>query len=462
MTMWPPRKHDLVRPAYRSLARLMAEAIDTGALEAGARLPTQRALAYDLGLSLQTVSRAYDELTRLGLIAGEVGRGSFVRGRHRDAQMPWQRLSGGAGVIDCSMLVPVTGDIHVKRMSETLADLSVDLPPDTIFSFRPRATLDRHVGQARAWLTAGGVDAPADRIVPTNGNTPAMSLALKTVAVPGDLVVTEALGHHTLKSLTSALGLRLQGLDLDDEGIRPDAFEAACRAEPVKALYAMPGGLGPTCAIMSEARRRTIVEIARRHQVWIVENDAWGPIEPERPPAFATLAPDRTLYFTGLSKCLLPGLRVGWLVLPEPLVTTARTRHLVTNWMATPLVTEIATRWIADGTAATLLAWQRRALSRRNRIAERLLDGLAFRSTPHGLHVWLPLPEAWSEQAFVDHARGEGVAVAGAWNFRTGTGTPAPAIRICLGAGTEDDLAQGLSTIARLARSVPEPALLTI
>lgn len=462
MTIWRPRKDDIVRPAYRSLARLMAEAIDTGKLEPGARLPTHRALAFDLGLSLQTVSRAYDELTRLGLIVGEVGRGSFVRGPQRDAQMPWHRLPGGDGVIDFSMLVPVTGEIHVRRMSETLAELSGDLPLNTIFSFRPRATLERHVAHASTWIASGGVDAHPARIVPTNGNTSAMSLALQTVTVPGDLVVTEELGHHTLTSLTSVLGLRLHGLAIDEEGIVPDAFEAACRAEQVKALYLMPTGLGPTCAVMGEARRAEIIEIADRHQVWIIENDAWGPIEPDRPPSFATLAPERTLYFTGLSKCLVPGLRIGWLVVPDTLITTARTRHLVTNWMATPLISEIASRWIADGTAANLLGWQRKKLALRNRIVRERLSGFAFRSMPHGLHVWLPLPGTWNEQAFVEHARGEGVAVAGAVNFRTGPHTPPAAIRICLGAGTEKELAQGIGTIARLLRSIPEPALLAI
>ena len=105
------------------------------------------------------------------------------------------------------------------------------------------------------------------------------------------------------------LGLQLGGLPLDAEGIIPDAFERACRDGPVKALYTMPAGLGATAATMGPARRAAICEIARRHDVLILENDAWGPIEPGRPPPLAALAPERVFYFTGLEQ--VPGARAA-------------------------------------------------------------------------------------------------------------------------------------------------------
>ncbi|WP_434053807.1 MAG: PLP-dependent aminotransferase family protein [Roseibium sp.] len=460
MTNWPIQKEDLVRPAYRSLARKMVEAIESGDLAAGTQLPTHRALSYELGLSVQTVSRAYDELSRMGFIVGEVGRGSFVRGRNGDAQVPWSRSSGGSDLIDCSMLVPVTGDIHAQHMAKTLGELSKDPPQGALFSFRPRSTLERHVTEAARWISLGGVQAAPDRIIPTNGNTAAMCLALQTAALPNELIVTETLGHHTLKSLTTTLGLRLQGLEIDSEGIVPDAFEAVCRNDAVKALFLMPSGLGPTCAFAGAERRQTLCDIAKRYGVWIIESDAWGPINPERAPSFAELAPERTFYFTGVTKCLLPGLRLGWLVVPEAMISAARNRHLVTNWMATPLMAEIATRWIVDGTAQTLLSWQRKNLHRRNAIVKSKFGSLDFASSPYGLHVWLPLPEPWKAQDFVEHARNEGVAVASSSNFRTGELAAPEAVRVCVGVGTEQKLAQGLSIVARLAGSLPEPALL--
>lgn len=462
MTIWPSNKAELTRPAYRSLSRRLVEAIEAGVLQPGTRLPTHRALAQDLDLSVQTVSRAYEELRRIGLISGEVGRGSYVRASRSESRLPWHRLAGGDDAVDCSMLVPVTGGLQAKRMAEVLEAIVRDLPPGALFSFRPRATLEGHCAEARRWLLGCGLEVDPGRIVPTNGSTAAMTLALQTAAVPGDLVVTEALGHHTLKSLTSTLGLRLKGLPIDAQGVLPDAFEQACRAECVKVLYVMPSGLGPSCAIMGTARREALIDIAVRHDVWIVENDAWGPLVADRPAPLAALKADRVFYFTGLTKCLLPGLRVGWLVAPEAFVSSARTRHLVTSWMATPLMAEIASRWIADGTARALLRWQRKQLEQRNRIVAERLEGLTFRAAPNGMHVWLTLPEPWEEDAFVAHARHDGVAVAAGANFAIGPERHAPSVRICIGAGAEPDIARGAGIVNRLARSAPEPVLLAL
>lgn len=462
MTMWPPNPATLKRPVYRSLAESLIEAIKSGEVQQGDRLPTHRDLAETLGISVQTVSRAYEELHRLGAIAGMVGRGTFVRAAAADTRTPWHRIGDGDEVIDFSMLTPVTGKIHEERMRATLAEMSRDLSSDVLFSFRPRATLLSHSEAALGWLKRCGVEADRAQLLPTNGNTSAMTVALMTAARPGELVVSEDLTHHTLKALCSYLELGLHGLETDDEGIVPQAFESACRSHKVRVLFVMPTGLNPQATMMGLARRQALVDIARRHDVAIVEDDAWGPIQPERPPPIVALAPERTFYFTSLTKPLLPGLRYGWLVSPETLVSATANRHLVTNWMATPLMVEIGTRWLKDGTADDLLAWQMNALARRNGLVTEALGAFSPRSSPNGMHVWLPLPRQWNEDAFVAHARSEGVAVAAGSAFAVDLPTHAPGIRICLGCSSEAGMARGLDIIARLVRNKPEPALLTL
>lgn len=447
------------RPAYRSLARRLVEAIEAGEIAAGTQLPTHRALAYELGLSVHTVSRAYDELSRLGIISGEVGRGSFVTTGKRDGGLPWQRVAEDEGVVDLSIVTPVTAPIHAERMAATMAALASDLDPQLLFSFHPQETLRDHCEIALDWLALCGLEVEPDQVLPTNGCTAAMTLALMRVAKPGDLLVTEAIGHHTLNSLASTLGLRIAGLAMDGEGILPDAFERACRSMPVQALFVMPSGLGPTAAMMGAERRAEIVAIARRHNVMIIENDAWGPLEPRRPPPIAALAPERTLYFTGLSKCLVPGLRVAWLVIPRDLVEGARARHLVTQWMATPMMVEIASRWLAEGTGEELLAWQRAALAPRMRRAEQALRSLPHGAAPHGLHLWLPLPPLWrDEAAFVTAARARGVAVAAGSYFYVGDNGYDPGVRISIGSVAEQTLERALDEIAGLARGRSTPS----
>ena len=462
MTMWMPTPEDLKRPAYRSLAEAVCRAVDVGELKSGDRLPTHRDLAYRLGISVQTVSRAYEELIGRGIIAGEVGRGTFVRASSGDARPPFLPDSQYDQLVDCSILKPVCDQIHVDHMRAALLRLGRDLPNSAVLSFRPSVALGKYRPSALKWLQLCGLKPRENSVLPTNGNTSAMTVALMAAASPGDLVVTEEIGHHTLKPLCRYLGLRLKGVRIDAEGLMPGDFAAVCRANVVRVLFLMPSGLNPTAAMMSLERRQDLCEIAEKHDVLIVENDAWGPLQPDRPAPVAALAPDRTFYFTGFSKCIMPGLRTGYLVVPERFEAAAANRHLVTNWMATPLLAEIAASWIEDGTAERLLDWQIAALGRRNRLAKEVLAGVDFRASPNGLHVWLPLPAPWTEDEFVAHARLNGVAVAPGSSFTLADKPQPAAVRICVGAATEEALARGLATVARLTRSHPEPALLTI
>ncbi|MDF1609283.1 PLP-dependent aminotransferase family protein [Hoeflea sp. YIM 152468] len=462
MTIWPPKPQDLRRPAYKSLAAALIRAVDAGELRNGDRLPTHRTLAYDLGLSVQTVSRAYDELIRRGFIAGEVGRGTFVRVGRSDTKTPFVPDSQNGEFIDFSLLMPVFENLHLAEMQRALARLATDMPASTVSAFRPSTALRKYNDAAANWLALCGLKPSSQGLLMTNGNTSAMTIALMTVASTGDLIVTEELGHHTLKALSRYLGLRIQGLEVDMEGIVPSAFAAACEKSQVKAVYLMPAGLNPRAVTMSVERRRELVALARRYDVLIIENDAWGPLQPGRPDPIAAMAPERTFYFTSMTKCIMPGLRFGYLTMPEAFESAAANRHLVTSWMATPLMAEIGSRWIDDGTAERLLNWQMQALGRRNELAAEVLAGIPFHSSSNGMHIWLPIPGSWTEDGFVAHARLNGVAVAPGSAFAMSETVAKHGVRICLGAETDQAFERGLTVISRLARSNPEPALLTL
>jgi DNA-binding transcriptional MocR family regulator len=462
MTNWPPSRTALKRPVYRSLVSLVVRAVEAGELVPGTRLPTHRDLAHHLDVSVQTVSRAYEELTRRGLIVGEVGRGTFVRPDKTDPAPPFITERGPGGLIDLSILKPVGDAIHIERMKSALAALGGEVPLSALFSFRPNLGQQRYREIAVHWLRRCGLNASPNAIHITNGATPALTVAMMSAARPGDAVATEAIGHHMLRPLANYLGLGLRGLPIDDDGILPEAFDQACREVRIKALFLVPSVANPTVAMVSQARREAIVEIARRHNVLIIEDDAWGPLVEDRPPPFAGLAPERTFYVTSFTKFALPGLRVGFLVAPQSMINAAANRHLVTNWSATSVVAEIATNWIADGTAWELLEWQRAALAARNAIAAEVLAGVAHRRHAQGLHLWLPLPPAWREEDFVGHLRLHNVAVAPGASFAAEASTETSAVRISLGATTAGDLRRGLEVIARVAQAEPEPALLAI
>lgn len=452
----------LSRPRYLALVARITQAIESGQLKPGERLPTHRGLADKLGLSVQTVSRAYEELIRRGLVAGAVGRGTFVNGAKAEVSHPF--IPGGLGneIIDLSILKPVSDERHVAEMRAALHALADDLPPRTMFSFRPNAALRPHRETATLWLKRCRVETRPDNVQITNGATPGMTIALMTVARPGDVIVTEAIGHHTLTPLANYLGLRLRGVEIDGEGMIPEALDEACASGPVRAVFVMPSATGPTVAVMGAKRREALVEIARRRDLSFIENDACGPLVDDCPPPIAALAPERTFYVSSFTKCIMPGLRTGYLVVPDLLIPAFANRHLVTNWMGTPLVAELAKSWVEDGTAWELLLWQRDALKRRHDLASEILAGVPLRHHPHSLHVWMPLPRAWSEDQFVSHARLQGIAVAPGSSFAIDPAVETSAVRISVGLASLDRLQQGLEIIARLIRGAPEPALLAI
>lgn len=461
MTLWQPDPSLLRRPAYLSLAEQFARAIQDGRLAAGVRLPTHRRLAEDLGLSVQTVSRAYDELIRRGLISGEIGRGTFVHTQRPEPPQPYlpERLGE---VIDLSILKPVCESLHHQRLRQALGWLGDSLSESAALSFRPNVVFPRHRAVAVDWLRHCGLAASPQNVSLTNGATAGMTVALMSVAPPGSTIVAEAIGHHTLVPLASYLGLHLIGLDIDGEGLVPDALEAACRQGSVRALFLQPSVINPMATLMGEARRAAIADVARRHDIAIIENDILGPLVEDRPPPVAAIAPERTLYVTSFTKITVPGLRIGYLVAPDRYVAAVANRQLVTNWMATPMVAEIATRWVSDGTAAELVAWQRAALRRRNAIAAEILGDTPYHAHRDGLHVWLPLPETRSEEGFVAQARLQGVAIAPGISFRISDDPWRPAVRISLGSTDEADLRAGLGVVTKLLLADPEHLLLAI
>ncbi|WP_226782783.1 PLP-dependent aminotransferase family protein [Oceaniglobus trochenteri] len=458
MTNWPPDPGTLTRPAYRSLVKAVEAAIQNGALKPGDRLPTQRQLAFDLNLSVQTVSRAYSKLIESGKIAGEVGRGTYVRASQDDVQMPFVTRKTSLGLLDMSILKPVIDHAHEDALQEVLRAMARSVPRTVLTMSRPDRGhdfgADHMPGPSRRWLGLCGLRAEDAAIIRTNGSTAAMTVALMTAAQPGDLILAEEIGHHTLRPLTRFMGLRLRGVTVDDGGICPRALEEIARTDGVKALYLMPTGMNPLAFTMSEQRRAEVADIARRYDFLIIENHAWGPLQDAPPPPIAALAPERTLFFTSLTKCLMPGLRVGYLAVPDHLGPAAASRHMVTNWMASGLMTEIADRWISDGTAENLLHRQRLALGDRTEYAVRILEGLEYRTSPNGLHVWVDCRDAQEERALIEAVRRDGVAVASAASFSIGPHFHHTGIRVALGGQGFPEFARGMRIVARIAREI--------
>jgi DNA-binding transcriptional MocR family regulator len=463
MTNWTPNTDDLEGPVYLAIAEQIAQAIRRGDLGAGVRLPTQRELALRLGLSTQTVSQAYAEAERRGLVIGQIGRGTFVRFGQDEPEASFIMDRRSERVVDLSINRPIYDQIHSDRVRSTLVDLGDRGDMSSMLVCRPIAGLDHHRQAGALWLRRRGVEAPAEQIVICNGAAHALAVALATMVRPGQTVATEAIVDHGIIGLAGVLHFRLHGLPIDEEGIMPEALDTACSAGDIQVLCVTPCLSNPTVSLMSDERRRQIAAIARRRGIQIVENDVYGYLVADAPPPLWHYLPEQTHYVTSFTKITVSGLRVGYLASPARTIPRLRRSLRATSWMATPLLAEIATRWILDGTAEELLLWQRRQLAIRHEILGEVLGDHAYTSHPNALHAWLPLPPAWRGEAFVSEARLKNVAVTPAEPFLVDRDAVPNAIRISLGATrTTDELREGLTILADLLGQEPEPFYMPI
>ena len=158
MTKWRPDPGSLTRPAYRSLVQAIETAIQNGVLKPGDRLPTQRQMAFDLSLSVQTVSRAYDKLVEAGKIVGEVGRGTFVRAASDEISMPFVSRKAAGRLLDMSILKPVLDHAHEEAMQKTLRAMARSLPRAMMGGFRQDLRAGDSSSAVRRWLSLCGLD----------------------------------------------------------------------------------------------------------------------------------------------------------------------------------------------------------------------------------------------------------------------------------------------------------------
>jgi DNA-binding transcriptional MocR family regulator len=471
MTIWTPDLKDRTVPRYQAIAGALAEDIERGVLATGDRLPTHRELARRLGVTVGTVTRAYAEAERRGLISGEVGRGSFVRaGRFCEpaasaATMPAGRSFGepegeGGAVIDLGLSVPPTPAHEEERrvLAGGLAMLAArpDLP--ALLRVQPYAGSWRHREVGARWIRRLELEVRPEEVLVTVGAQHAMAALFAALCEPGEVVYTEELTYPGIKSLAQLLHLRLVGVAMDEQGLRPDALEEACRQGEGRLLYTIPTSQNPTGTIMPEPRRRQIATIARRRGLTIVEDDVFGFVPSDRPPPLSVFARKHSYYMTSTSKLMAPGLRIGFLAAPQEMVGRLGAAVFSTAWMAPPAMAELVSVWIEDGTAERFAAWRRTDAMEKGHLARQTLGAARCRSHPQSLHLWLELPERWRAEEYAAQVRSRGVAVTPAEVFTVDRGRAPAAVRICPAAEPDRGrLDRALRILAEVLDQGPEP-----
>ncbi|MEQ8831729.1 MAG: PLP-dependent aminotransferase family protein [Alphaproteobacteria bacterium] len=462
--IWAPDLSRFEGPKYRAIADAVSADIRDGVLKPGDRLPPQRELAWQLKVTVGTVTRAYQEAERRGLVGGEVGRGTFVRPMRdhslgsKSTSMPTDWYSLDAPDEEDDPDAPINmqfnfppGDVGTEDLRRAMMTLSQDPRLGQLLWYQAPTGNPLHLQAAETWMAKRGLSAPPDTVVISSGAHNGILATLAAICRSGGRVATERLVYPGLRAIARLLGLELVPIDIDGEGIMPDALRQVLATGGIDAVYTVPTLQNPTNVTQSEERRDALAAIFREFDVPVVEDDLFGLLPEDAPTPLTARLPDIGYYVTSLSKSVAPGLRVGFIRGP------ARSRDQIaagvrgSTWMASPLTTEIASRWILDGTGERILMERRRIDEMRREKAQMILEGLDFDMPPGSLHAWLHLPDPWHASQFVNHAREEGVILSAAHAFSIGRERPPFAVRVCLGPPrTEERMVQGLHSLRHI------------
>ena len=443
---WTPTLTDREGPVYLRIVAALAADIESGRLVRGQQLPTHRELAKSLGIDLTTVTRAYTEARHRGLTQTRAGQGTFVV---ECLSFP-RRSSYQAPDVDLSMILPpqpLDSDLE-GRLTRGLAAIQREVGFSALLTYRDPRTCQAECNIAAEWLRSRIADARGDRLVICPGTQNAIFNLLETLTSPGDVVLTEALTYPGIRAAAGYAGVRLVGVSMDEDGVVPAALEEACRRHAPKAVYLVPTIHNPTTATMPLSRRQEVAEILRRNDVLLLEDDAYGALEPEAVP-LASLIPERAYFMASLSKCIAPGLRVSFVLTPDHAskeLLAAALRASVQ--MPMPLTVALVARWLQDGSANAIIGAVRAEAAARQKLAASALARHSYYAHPNGHHIWVPLPGDWTSTEFASHVQGQGLAVVTSEPFAV-DGVPPHAVRISLGAATSrSDLIRALNLVA--------------
>ncbi len=463
-TNWQPDLSSSAGPKYKALMQAIRAGIGDQSLTPGDKLPPVRDLAWRLGITPGTVARAYSGLTDDGTLVAEVGRGTFVATPKPvpDDLFPIEAdsiehnaASDGYAVNMISPHLPSVGQARLIR--QLLAKIAED-PPSGVMHYPSR----RNMQPARAAAARFLARAPLGRftqddVVLTHGGQNAITLIMQTVLCGRrPTVLVEELCYPGFRRAADLMRAEVIPVAMDAHGLRPDMLEAAARGHQAQMLLTSAEVHNPTCAFTPAERRAELVEVARRCDLQILEDDCYR-IGPSQAPAYRMLAPERGWYVASLSKSLTPALRVGFALAPEgQSVALRRAAESSFFGLATP-ISDLIAALLTHPRLDEVMDKVRLQSGEYIEAALNVLGGHDVKWRKDVPFLWLTLPPGWRASAFCQAAAEQGVQVRSAEDFASRDGRSPHAVRMALNAGVSlHHFEAAMQRLRRLLDNPPE------
>ncbi len=438
----------MARARYKGFVDELAAEIRVGKLPPGTRLPTHRQLAAEKGLALVTATRIYADLAAMGLVSGETGRGTFVRETSLPRGLGIDQHAAAAGMVDLNFNYPsLPGQAELLRTALRQLAASGDL--EALLRYQPHGGRQHERAIVARHLACRGLMLNAEQVAIVDGAQHGLATTVMALLQPGDVVAVDSLTYPGFKVLAEAQRLELASIPAAGHGPDLDALERLCRKRRVRAVYSMPTLHNPLAWVMSASRRRQLVSIARRHGLVIIEDAAYAFLADRPPEPLAALAPETTVYVSGLSKSVATGLRFGFVAAPTKWIPRLERAIRVTTWNTPGVTTAIACGWLDDGTVTRLESEKRADATARQAVAADVLTRMPYVSHPASYFIWLPLGEEVRADRVAMALMRHRIAVSTAEPFATSAQVP-HAIRLALGSVDITTLRHALTKVNRV------------
>ena len=434
-----------MKARYKAVVDRYAQAIRSGQLPAGGRLPTHRTLAPGERISLATATRVYRELEEMGLVSGETGRGTFVRDLSLPPGHGVDQQVVAADVVDLNFnypSLPEQGD----ALREALRQLAMAGDIDSHLRYQPHAGRLAERDIIARHLTCQHFAPDAENVLIVNGAQHGLAVTVMGLLRPGDVVAVDALTYSGFKALAALYHLELAAIPCRPEGPDLQALHTLCQQRRVRAVYTMPTLHNPLGWVLNTGQRQALADLARQPYLLLIEDAAYARLVSHPPPPVVSYAPERTVYVTGFSKNIATGLRVGVVISPPRYRPEIERAIRATTWNTPTLISSLICAWIEDGTVARFETQKRQDARQRQQVAREVLCGLPVVSHPDSYFVWLPLGEESRADRLANALMERRISVSTAEPFCVSATIP-QALRIALGSVPFDSLRPALLSV---------------
>ena len=447
---WEPKICKDSKSLYLALAKQLEQDILGGKLLPGTKLPPQRELADFLDINVSTVSKAFKTCELKGLLSATIGSGTYVSYgalsnlRLLTDETPKHIIEMGAIVPDYDankLILPYLQEMVNEPDAQRLLEYS-----------RPGNALWQK-DAAVIYMKKCGLVTERNNILFSNGGQNAIVGVLAGLLKHGDRIGSTPHTYSDIKSAAVRLGVQLVPINLTGNEIDSDALIYACRNSNLKGVYIISDHQNPTTHTMTDSARRELADIARKLDIFIVEDGTYHLISGQKTP-IAAYAPERTIYIAGLSKAIAPGLRLAFLSVPDKYRAGVSDALYTMSVCVTTLTAELTSRMIVSGHIDAILEAHKEKTVFRNRLVNKYLSGYDCRGDDNCIFRWLCLPGEISGAEFEMLALERGVQVYAAERFVIGNATPDRAVRLAICGPSLSELERGLQVLKELLESI--------